>query len=441
MTKRNRFSPLLLLVAILALPALAQAPTAPPAVDAPQKKQAVEGLSKLLQENYVFPDVAEQAAERLSAQLASGAYDKAGDARALAMALTQDLQAVSKDRHLRVGVRPPGEKPAADDSPEAMERLKRQMRGENFGFQKVEILPGNVGYVDLRGFLPTPMAGETAVAAMNFLANSDALIFDLRKNGGGDPEMIQLISTYLFDKPTHLNDLYFRKEDKRNQFWTLSFAPGPRLSAVPVYVLTSAQTFSGAEEFTNNLKVLKRATVVGETTGGGANPGENFPFEPFFRAFIPTGRAINPTTGTNWEGTGVEPDVKVPQAEALAVAHGEALKALKAKSQDPKDQARYDWAIESLEAAKKPATFTAQELAALAGTYGPRRVWVEEGKLFQQREGRPKLALAPMTGTTFAAVGVDYVRFTFVKDEKGKVAKVVLSYDDGTRDEDARTGP
>jgi hypothetical protein len=439
MMTRFRVSWLALSVLLVGSAVLAQTPAGPPPLDASQKTQAVEGLSKLLQENYVFPDVAKQAAERLSAQLASGAYDKAGDARAFAMALTQDLQSVSKDKHLRVGLRPPGEKPAADDSPEALDRMKREMRKENFGFRKVEILPGNVGYLDLRGFLPPSMAGETAVGAMNLLGNCDALIFDLRKNGGGDPEMIQLISTYLFDKPTHLNDLYWRKGDKRNQYWTLSYAPGPKLSSVPVFVLTSPRTFSGAEEFANNLKVLKRATIVGETTGGGANPGESFAFEPFFRAFIPTGRAVNPTTGTNWEGTGVEPDIKLPEAEALGAAHAEALKALKAKVQDPEDQARYAWAIEALEASKKPAAFTAAQLAQFAGTYGPRKVWVEEGRLVQQREGRSKLVLAPLTGTTFSAEGVDYVRFTFVKDEKGKVAKVVLTYDDGTRDEDART--
>jgi hypothetical protein len=283
------------------------------------------------------------------------------------------------------------------------------------------------------------IAGETAVAAMTFLGNCDAIIFDLRKNGGGEPAMIQLLSTYLFAEPTHLNDLYWRKGDKRDQFWTLPYAPGPRLVNVPVYVLTSAHTFSGAEEFANNLKVLKRATIVGETTGGGANPGEGFPFDPFFWCFIPTGRAVNPTTGSNWEGTGVEPDIKVPEAEALAVAQMEVLKAFKAKAVDSRDRARYDWSIEALEAAASPVSFTAKELASFAGTYGPRKVWIENGQLIQQREGRSKLTLVPMTGTTFTAKGVDYVRFTFVKNEKGQVSKVVLTYDNGTRDEDART--
>lgn len=432
-----RFVVMVLTIA-LASAVLAQAP-APPPVDAAQRKQAVQSLSKLLNENYVFPDVAAKAGEFLQQQLASGAYDKAENAAALAHALTKDLLAVAKDRHLRVGVRPPDEKPVVDDSPEARERQRREMRRTNFGFEKVEILPGNIGYLDLRGFTTPQIAGETAVAAMTFLGNCDALIFDLRYNGGGEPSMIQLLSTYLFEEPTHLNDLYWRKGDKRDQFWTLPYAPGPNLAQVPVYVLTSSHTFSGAEEFANNLKVLKRATIVGEATGGGANPGEGFPFNPFFRCFIPTGRAINPTTGTNWEGTGVEPDIKAPEADALAVAHLEALKALRAKAADAKDRAGYDWTIEALEATASPATFTAKELSSFAGAYGPRKVWIEDGHLVQQREGRSKLTLLPMAGTTFAAKGVDYIRFTFVKDEKGRVSKVVLTYDNGTRDENART--
>lgn len=438
--RKNCYAVLLVILVFLgSTAASAQSPGGPPLLNASEKKQAVEGLSALLIKNYVFPDVAKKIADRLSQQLASGAYDKAPDARAFAMALTQDLQSVAKDKHLRVGLRPPDEKPVADDSPEARARMKREMRLENFGFQKVEILPGNIGYLDLRMFMTPQIAGETAVAAMNFLGNCDALIVDLRNNGGGEPAMIQLLSTYLFEEPTHLNDLYWRKGEKLDQFWTLPYAPGPRLTQVPVYVLTSSHTFSGAEEFSNNLKVLKRATLVGETTGGGANPGEQFYFEPLFRAFIPTGRAVNPTTGTNWEGTGVEPDIKVPEAEAFAVAQMEALKALKAKAQDPKEQARYDWALVGAEAARIPANFTPKELEAFAGTYGQRRVWIEKGKLVQQREGRPQVTLLPMTGTTFAAEGTNYVRFTFVKDDKGKVEKIVITYDNGMRDEDART--
>jgi C-terminal processing protease CtpA/Prc len=155
---------------------------------------------------------------------------------------------------------------------------------------------------------------------MNFLSHVDAIIFDLRDNGGGDPKMIALISTYLFDKPTHLNDLYNRKEDETTQYWTLPYVPGNRLPDTPAFVLTSKMTFSGAEEFSYNLKNLKRATIIGETTGGGAHPVSGHRIDDHFMIGVPSARAINPVSKTNWEGTGVTPDVPANGSEALDVA-------------------------------------------------------------------------------------------------------------------------
>ncbi len=148
----------------------------------------------------------------------------------------------------------------------------------------------------------------------------DAIIFDLRENGGGDPKMVAMISSYLFDKPTHLNDLYNRKEDFTTQYWTLPYVPGNTLADKLAFVLTSKSTFSGAEEFTYNLKNMKRATVVGETTGGGANPAEGHWIDDHFMIGVPFARAVNPISKKNWEGTGVEPDVSVKASEALEKA-------------------------------------------------------------------------------------------------------------------------
>jgi C-terminal processing protease CtpA/Prc len=180
-------------------------------------------------------------------------------------------------------------------------------------------------------FADPEICGPTAVAAMNFLANVDAIIIDLRENGGGDPKMIALVSTYLFSQPTHLNDLWERKGDTTQQYWTLPYVPGKRLDAKPAYVLTSKQTFSGAEEFSYNLKNLKRATLVGETTGGGAHPVSGHRIDDHFMIGVPFARAINPISKTNWEGTGVEPDVKVAAAEALATAQKLATEKLGSK--------------------------------------------------------------------------------------------------------------
>ncbi|MBV9181313.1 MAG: S41 family peptidase [Acidobacteria bacterium] len=168
---------------------------------------------------------------------------------------------------------------------------------------------------------PDPgICGPTFVAAMNFLAHVDAIIFDLRENGGGDPKMVAFLSSYLFDQPTHLNDLYSRRDDFTSQYWTVPYVPGPTLADKPAFVLTSRRTFSGAEEFTYNLKNLKRATIVGERTGGGAHPVMGWRIDDHFIIGVPFARAVNPITKTDWEGVGVEPDVAVPSADALATA-------------------------------------------------------------------------------------------------------------------------
>jgi C-terminal processing protease CtpA/Prc len=244
--------------------------------------------------------------------------------------LTADLQSVSKDKHLRVRFSPnviPVRKEKTEPTEAEKAEFERFNRRVNFGFEKVERMQGNIGYIDLRGFNDPEAGADTVAAAMNFVANTDALIFDLRQNGGGDPAMVALICSYLFgDQPVHLNDLYWRKENKTDEFWTKASVAGRKYGARDVYVLTSSRTFSGAEEFSYNLKNLKRATVIGETTGGGAHPGGMVRLSDHFGAFVPIGRAISPITRTNWEGTGVEPDIKVPKEQALKTAYLIALK-------------------------------------------------------------------------------------------------------------------
>lgn len=290
-------------------------------IDSATRSRVIDGAVASLEEFYVYPDTAKKMEDALRAHQKKGDYDKVTDADAFAMMLTDNLQEVSHDKHLRVNffpeVLPKGE---PGSSPDDQARRRAQLERNNCAFEKVEHLPSNIGYLKFNGFAPPDICGPTAIAAMNFLGNVDALIIDLRTNGGGDPAMVALISTYLFDEPTHLNDLYDRKENTTSQFWTLSYVPGKRLAGKPVYVLTSKRTFSGAEEFTYNLKNLKRATIIGETTGGGAHPVSGHRIDDHFMIGVPYARAVNPISKTNWEGTGVEPDVKVPADQALETA-------------------------------------------------------------------------------------------------------------------------
>lgn len=308
-------------------------------ITAAARTEVIDNVIQALKKSYVFPKVADEIETALRAQQKNKEFDKIDSSNAFATTLTERVQAISHDKHMRVRYRaepiPKDDGEEREPTPHEIEEMRARGGSQNFGFEKVERLAGNVGYLDLRGFQPPMFAGDTAAGAMNFLANTDALIIDLRKNGGGTPAMVQFLCSYFFGgEGVHLNDLYFRPRDETRQFWTLPYVPGKRYLDKDVYVLTSGRTFSAAEEFTYNMKSLKRATIVGETTGGGANPGGSERVSEHFEVFVPSGRAINPITKTNWEGTGVEPDVKASAADALATAHSLALEKIVEKTSD-----------------------------------------------------------------------------------------------------------
>jgi tetratricopeptide (TPR) repeat protein len=303
---------------VSAQPALAQGPSASTTLDAVERRAVVDQIARLLDEHYVFPDVGVRSGAHLRARLAAGAFDAMVDPQIYADALTSELQSVNHDKHMRVRLRPPRDASQAEADPgAAVSRQLREMQGRNFGFERVEHLEGNVGYLDLRYFAPPELARGMATATMQLLSNSDAIIIDLRRNDGGSPELVQLLCSYFFDTRTHLNSLYWRRGDRTQEFWTLDDLSGRRMPRVPLFVLTSSGTFSGAEEFSYNMQTRHRATLIGETTGGGANPGDEMPVNDRFAIFVPTGRAINPVTGTSWEGVGVKPDVAVDASAAL----------------------------------------------------------------------------------------------------------------------------
>ncbi len=297
-------------------PVVLGGPEASGPLSAETRDSTIEGVAKAVEATYVFPDMGAKMAAMLREKAKARAYESLTDAGQLARRLTDDLRAVCNDKHLAVragslldphGGGPMRRRGTPDDA-----------RRENFGFRKVELLPDNIGYIRLDEFHPSEEAKQVAAAAMAFVANCDALIFDLRQNGGGSPEMIRFLSSYLFDKPTHLNSFYDRSNNKTEEFWTTETVPGKRLrEKLPVFVLTSKYTFSGAEEFAYNLRNLERATILGETTGGGAHPVTPMRINDSFSVMIPHARAVNPVTQTNWEGVGVTPHVEVPADEAL----------------------------------------------------------------------------------------------------------------------------
>jgi hypothetical protein len=293
-------------------------------VGAAARGKVIEGAIAQLDSFYVFPDVAKRMGDSLRAWNSRGRYTADSTAFGFAARLNGDVRELSHDRHMRVDFspRPIPAMPAtpAPPTPEQRARNQQEMDRMNCAFVKDEQLEGNVGYVKFDAFLDVDDCGPTASAAMNFVAGSRALIIDLRDNGGGSPAMVSYIASYLFGSRTHLNDIWTRRTGATEEFWTRD-VPGRKFGGEkPVYVLTSAHTFSGGEEFTYDLKAQKRATIVGETTGGGAHPVSGHRIDEHFIIGVPFARAINPVTHTNWEGVGVEPDVKVAAGDALATA-------------------------------------------------------------------------------------------------------------------------
>ncbi|MFJ8436342.1 S41 family peptidase [Kitasatospora sp. NPDC094019] len=287
--------------------------TSSPALDT---AAVVESIADLVHENYVFPEVAGELADLLRRRNAEDSY-RAGSAEELADAVTEDLRSVNGDLHLALkhhAVPVPSGQGAA-----ALAAMRRKFDASLGGVPRVELLDGGVAVLELSPHMfPVDWAAQPLAAALTLVAPAAALVLDLRRNLGGDPETVAFVCGYLLDGRTHLNTMLSRQGEVAEQFWTPSFVPGARFGGEkPLYVLTSGNTFSAGEELAYDLQQLGRAQVVGETTRGGAHPREGWTVHPHLELSVPIARGVNPVSGTNWEGTGVRPDVPCDADEAL----------------------------------------------------------------------------------------------------------------------------
>jgi len=291
----------------------------PGTLDPAERKRILKSAIANLKEHYVDRDAAQKMAEALAAHENRGEYNGVADPAAFAVLLTQQMREVSPDRHLTFDYfheqLPP--RPSAETKPQVSAQYRETMKQQNCTFEKVELLPPNIGYLKLNSFPDPEVCRVAAMAAITYVNHADAVIFDLRDNRGGSPEMVQLIGAYLFDHPEYW---YNPREATSEQSWTQSPVPGSNLADKPVFVLTSTRTASGAEQFSYDLKMLKRATLVGETTAGAAHSGVFHRIDDHFGMGIPEVKAINPYSTNDWAEIGVDPDVRVPAATALDAA-------------------------------------------------------------------------------------------------------------------------
>lgn len=413
-------------------PAPAAASTAQPA-----PRETATAVAEAIEAQYLDPAKGKAVADELRAAAARGDLDRFTDPRDLATALGNRLR--PHDAHFNVtwsaeapptgGPRPgPGPGPGghgAGPPPEFLAALRR----DNYGLHRVQRLPGNIGYIELKQFVPTDFgdpndpARRAVDAALTLTSGADALIIDLRDNGGGSPSMVGYITSAFTARDADIYNTFHSRRGTRSEAPGV-YHPAPNLT-VPVYILTSARTGSAAEALAYTLQAAKRATVVGEASGGAANPGGGFPVRGGFTVFISTGAPINPITRKNWEGTGVAPDVAVPAAQALDRA--QAL-ALQASSKGLSGPAVTDnrWAQEAL---SPPALNP--DLATFPGEYSGSKIERHPDGLHYVRGRRPHWILYAIADDLFAVRGEPGRRVRFIRDAKGKVTALEVLTPDG----------
>ena len=388
------------------------------------RDKVIQHTIEIVKDHYAFPETGAEIADSIKGKMELGEYSEIETTSALCAKLRDDLTAVNQDKHLAVLYWPEGvEQLTAMKGVDDGDLWYQRHQMNNFGMIRAEYLTGNVGYLDIRIFAPLSKARDATIHMMSYISNCDALIIDVRNHGGGDPHTSQLIQSYFFDeKPKLLLTLYNRRKDTHEQIRTIPHLPGKRLPSIPLYILTSKKSFSGAEGFSYSLKHHGRALIVGETTGGGAHTIDQMIVYDGFVINIPTGYPTHPETGGNWEGVGVEPDIIVPRDEALAVAHTHAIEALISKESDKARIRKLTFELERVRAMYSPADVPKNTLKEYVGTYGSYSVDFKGPDLciYSSKEDSIEWLLKPLTKTLFAIENDDYnVRFDTDDSERG----------------------
>lgn len=424
-------------------------PEKPPVLDAQIRHKLIESIIRELQARYVVPEKTKELESYLRAKLKSGGYEKIENAREFASAVTTDLRTASRDLHLFVTYDPPLERaliaappaPSVDlyELPPTPERLA-ELRQTNYGFHKLEILRGNVGYLELKGFVDLNYSKETAVAAMNFLANTDAVIIDLRHNPGGFMNVETFLASYFYGvDPVELLSRYHREGNVTVKDWTLREVPGRRMPHTELYILTSRETGSAAEGFSFVLQQRKRAKTIGEKTSGAGFGNKEVPIGHGFVFYVSIFRQFDPRTGRGWQEVGVAPDITASAERALSVAHFEAVKSLADKTPVGPRKQQLSWLAGLLElAASGPRQIPNSLLESYAGKYDGGKIVVslEQGQLFFLGASGVKRKLHALADDTFLVEDTSVppesqARVRFVKNAAGDVTEMRLLVADG----------
>ncbi len=424
-----------LFVFIFCFPLIGQNKFTPIFLDNKATDILVDSLASQIKKYYVFKEESIKISDYLMKRCKAGLYYGINDPHILAGVLTKEVSSIFHDEHFHVEYNPDLANELSgniDDVPKMVEEKLRIDRERNFGFKKIEILNGNIGYIEISSFSRLNKYSKAiADAALKTVSNSSAIIIDLRYGVGGSPEMVNYIISNFFKSKTHVIDIYIRSENLNLPYWTTPDSSNAALTKVPIYILTSYKTFSAAEGLSYELQSLKRATIVGEVTRGGAHTVTYRNLSSGFVADIPFGRATSPITKTNWERTGVIPDIKVSEDLTLETAE---LKIFENALQIAKDSAQIKalkWQFDLLQSNNHPINMDSTELVNLVGFYGPYSVLYNNGNLYYQKLGKAKFQLLPLSKSTMKVRGNDTFRIEFLSNEEGKINRIVTYYDDG----------
>lgn len=410
-------------------PSTTPATTLTPAI----RSEVIANVATGLEQGYLDAQTGRTIGQALVARLRAGAYDSLTNPAQFAEVVTRDLRATNGDLHLglRFSPTPPATgRPAGDPFGDAAR--------QNFGFGRAEILEGNVGYLEMTGFIGASGYQDVVVDALRFLSRTDALIIDLRRNGGGSGEMTHfMFSHFLGATPVPTIRVQSRSSPEGTVRQSLASVPGPRRPDVPLFLLTSQRTASAAEEFSFVLKNQRRATLVGTRTAGAGHMVASRPIGHGFTLSVSITRVSDPTTGREWEQVGVQPDVPVPAERALIEAHAAALRAILAATTDAARTRLLTRLLTAAEAQRQARPVDVRRLARFAGAYEGRVVTLVDGRLVYTRvPGGLGEALVALGGDRFA-LGAMHLLF----EEREGTIRLTIEQADGTRVSFTRSEP
>jgi hypothetical protein len=393
-------------------------------------------VAKKLQDSYVIEATATKLSQLLNSQDFLQRCRQQKSAESIADLMTTELNKIANDKHLSVHYDPQWVKElkeyqASDQDTAFADKRVLERPTDNYGFKQVEMLEGNIGYVDIRSFADSHLGGATLESAMKFLQHADGIIIDLRNNFGGSPFMINTLASYFFDLDTvHLSTFESRGSGQLTQIqeWTSPYVPGPRFKDAPLYILTSQNSASAAEAFSYAMKNLGRATLVGEVTAGAGHGRNTEIVNDDYILSLPTTRGVDPRTNDSWEGKGVKPNIDTPSDNALNLAYADVLNTLIKKGSV--NIKLHQWAYPLAKAKSSQYVVNQDDITRLVGGYGERKVYQENGKLFYQHADDRPFEIELIDKETIVFKAFSSARLQAVYQNNQVVALKMLSADE-----------